>query len=173
MWCKLKDDPCAYQRSLTESTSQLNYVLDPSKYYNCNPCRIESNIVAGNDVSIYKGNMVDLESELRGQTRKASKCPDLQFKQGTFIQDVDKGNCPDTCLNKRAGLSCDGTICKKRFVHLPECRIIDTRPKIANTGIHLDFPKCPNMPLQPNYKRKTNIAKPTLYWQGQQGIDLK
>ena len=34
----------------------------------------------GNGVSLYSGNLVDLESDLRGQTRIASDCPSTMFK---------------------------------------------------------------------------------------------
>jgi len=58
-------DPCAYDKRLDESTSVLSWQLDPSRYYNCNQCRIEFGLVGGNNVSLHKGNLVDLESELR------------------------------------------------------------------------------------------------------------
>ena len=68
-------DTCAYTKSMQESTSPLNYTLYPGKYENCAKCRIEFGTVGGNGVSLFSGNLVDLESDLRGQTRPASLCP--------------------------------------------------------------------------------------------------
>ena len=44
------------------------------KFENCAKCRIEFGTVGGNGVSLYTGNLVDLESDLRGQTRVTSMC---------------------------------------------------------------------------------------------------
>ena len=72
---RLSYDSCAYQKSLQESMSPLDYMLYTGKYDNCAKCRIEFGVVGGNNVSLFSGNLVDLESELRGQTRQASLCP--------------------------------------------------------------------------------------------------
>jgi hypothetical protein len=79
-FCQLKYDTCAYKQYLAESIGTLAYVLDDSRYNHRNPSRIEHGIVGGNDVSIIKGNLVDLESDLKGQTRLASKCPSLYYQ---------------------------------------------------------------------------------------------
>ena len=134
MFTRLKDDTCAYQKQLTESTSTLSHLLDPSKYYNCHPCRINEGIVGGNTVSLYTGNLVDLESDLRGQTRYASKCPSLMFAPGTNVQGKSYGNCPDNCSSKNKGIPCIND-CKKNLVHLPECTLIPQKPRINNTVI--------------------------------------
>ena len=68
-------DTCAYTKSIQESTSPLNYTIYPGKYENCAKCRIEFGTVGGNGVSLFSGNLVDLESDLRGQTRPVSLCP--------------------------------------------------------------------------------------------------
>ena len=59
-------DTCAYKAEITQSSNTLNYVLDPMKYENCKKCRMELGIVGGNEVSQIKGNLVDLENDLRG-----------------------------------------------------------------------------------------------------------
>ena len=71
---RLSYDACAYKDSLRQSTDPLNYMLYTGKYDNSAKCRIEFGVVGGNGVSLFTGNLVDLESDLRGQTRLASNC---------------------------------------------------------------------------------------------------
>jgi hypothetical protein len=72
---RLSYDACAYEKTLQQSTGPLDYMLYTGKFENCAKCRIEFGVVGGNDVSLFSGNLVDLESDLRGQNRKASLCP--------------------------------------------------------------------------------------------------
>ena len=76
---RLMYDTCAYKKRLDESVGPLNYTLYPGKYENCSKCRIELGSVGGNNVSLFSGNLVDLESDLRGQTRKASLAPSKKY----------------------------------------------------------------------------------------------
>ena len=77
---RLSYDSCAYQKSLQQSTSPLDYMLYNGKYENSAKCRIEFGVVGGNGVSLFSGNLVDLESDLRGQTRIASNCPSTMYQ---------------------------------------------------------------------------------------------
>jgi hypothetical protein len=169
MFTRLKDDPCAYKDSITQSTSVLNYIIDLNKYSNCNPCRIKQGIVGGNNVSLYQGNMVDLESDMLGLTRKKSKCPSMLYKRGTVIQNKDKDNCSNNCPYKDNGIPCPG-YCKKNIMHLPECNMFEYRPRINNTGLKVDARTCP--PISPVLPVKA-APKPKIekYWQGQMGIN--
>ena len=74
---RLRNDTCAY-KATSESTGPLNYAMYTGKYENCARCRVEFGIVGGNNVSLFSGNLVDLESDLRGQTRPASLCPSMK-----------------------------------------------------------------------------------------------
>ena len=80
---RLSYDACAYQTNLQQSTSPLDYMLYTGKYENCAKCRIEFGVVGGNGVSLFSGNLVDLESDLRGQTRIASSCPSTMYNPNT------------------------------------------------------------------------------------------
>ena len=82
-------DTCAYKAALERSTYPLSYALYPGKYENCAKCRIELGQLGGNGVSIYSGNMVDLESNLRGQNRPASLCNKYQA-QPINLNQVDR-----------------------------------------------------------------------------------
>lgn len=72
-------DSCTYQNKMKTSTGPYDYAMMDSKYEHSAKCRIENGIVGGNQVSLYAGNLVDLESDLRGQTRLASKCPTKKY----------------------------------------------------------------------------------------------
>ena len=62
-----------------QSTEISDYMLDPSRYYNENQCRVEFGLVGGNNVSQVQSNLVDLENDLYGLTRTASKCPEYKY----------------------------------------------------------------------------------------------
>lgn len=51
----------------------MSYYTFPDKYNNRNASMING-LLGGNNVSLYNGSMVDLESELKGQTRSLSRC---------------------------------------------------------------------------------------------------
>ena len=76
---RLSYDECAYKKNLQQSTSPLEYTMYTGKFENSAKCRIEFGVVGGNGVSLYSGNLVDLESDLRGQTRIASDCPSKMY----------------------------------------------------------------------------------------------
>jgi hypothetical protein len=76
-------DTCNYNADLKQSTTPLSYMLDPIRYENCQKCRPELGIVGGTSVSHISGNLVDLENDLRGQTRPATRCPAYQYMPPT------------------------------------------------------------------------------------------
>ena len=65
-------DSSTYNRSVKQNNNIEQYQMYVGKFDNGQKCRIDFGILAGNDVSTYTGNMVDLESDLRGQTRICS-----------------------------------------------------------------------------------------------------
>ena len=76
----LNADTETYMRRLGESVSTLDYILSPYRYEHKNKCRHELGLVGGTAVSHIDANMVDLESDLRGQTRLLTKCGNNQWK---------------------------------------------------------------------------------------------
>ena len=108
-------DNFEYGKRLNESRSKLDFLLDPIKYENCNKCRIEFGIVGGTDVSQVKGNLVDLENDLYGLSRSASKCPSKKFLP----------KCPEDDIEYFVR-DCDGKrVIDTELVHLPECQMVD------------------------------------------------
>ena len=69
-----KYDECAYKQNLQGNVSTLSYILSPLTYEHKDKCRHQLGFVGGTAVSHIKGNAIDLDSELRGQTRYISKC---------------------------------------------------------------------------------------------------
>ena len=109
---RLMYDTCAYKKALSESVAPINYMLYPGKYENCSKCRIELGVVGGNNVSLISGNLVDLESDLRGQTRQASLCPSNKYQP----------KC-NGCKNSNDGIPCSGAKCQEKLIHQPACQM--------------------------------------------------
>jgi hypothetical protein len=75
-----------------QSADAYSYVLIPEKWENPNKCRNALGMVGGSEVSHVKGNLVDLESDLRGITRPQSKCNAKQYVPSCPL---GGGDCPD------------------------------------------------------------------------------
>jgi hypothetical protein len=121
----LRDDTCNYKRRLNESMNILGYVLSPYRYENANKCRHELGLVGGSAVSHVKGNLVDLESDLRGQTRFNSKCWSHEYlppKEGEMLKN-DKTPPIDITMK-----------------HLPACQMIAYK-EVPLPGLG-DYRKC-------------------------------
>jgi len=109
----LSYDICTYVKNLKENVSILGYVLSPYRYEHENKCRHELGLVGGSAVSHVRGNLVDLESELRGQTRYMTKCAASQAKP---LQ-----NGVPIVNDKTAPIDI-------RMTHLPACQMISYKP---------------------------------------------
>ena len=123
---RLRYDQCAYKSELDQSVGPLEYILNPMKYENCQKCRHEFGLVGGTNVSHIKGNLVDLENDLRGQTRSNTKCPAKKYAptEGSVLT-VPSNRCNSS---RQIDLT---------PVHLPPCQM-------------LRFPPVP-LPGAPNY----------------------
>ena len=119
-------DNCEYKTKLNESTNPLNYMLNPIRYENCNKCRMELGVVGGTAVSHIQGNLVDLETDLMGITRKASLCPSQKFSSNCATSN-------NTDCNQNS-ITIKGDTCgKDRTIdtsplHLPSCNMIRYKP---------------------------------------------
>jgi len=119
----LNVDTCTYSKNLKESVSILGYVLSPFRYEHVDKCRHGLGLVGGTAVSHIKGNLVDLESDLRGQTRYLTRCTNNMHHQ------VPPGG--KIYNNKTAPI--DTTL-----LHLPRCQMISYKsvplPEQMNTS---------------------------------------
>jgi hypothetical protein len=59
------------------------YTQIPQKFYHPNASRHALGLVGGNEVSIVTGNLVDVESDLRGTTRDLSNVPSRKYQPMT------------------------------------------------------------------------------------------
>ena len=124
---RLMYDTCAYKKRLDESVGPLNYVLYPGKYENCSKCRIELGVTGGNNVSLFSGNLVDLESDLRGQTREASLCPSKKYQPRCK-------SCPDN----HSGIPCGSLKCQEKMNNLPGCQMFKYPPTVKTPPTKID-----------------------------------
>jgi hypothetical protein len=112
---RLTYDKCAYKQDLLQSVAPVDYQLDPIKYENCKKCRMELGIVSGTAISHISGNLVDLESDLRGQTRTISRCPQYDYAPSK-----------DNMIRMQHYIKCDQTPdIDTTMKHLPSCQMID------------------------------------------------
>ena len=120
-------DTCSYEHELTESVGPLAYQLDPSRYEHCNKCRFELGLLGGNNVSHIKGNLVDLETELRGQTRLQSKCPGMKYQMPCPKTD-DLNNCKYNKVYIRGHGGNKPRVVDTTPLHLPSCQMFRYKP---------------------------------------------
>jgi hypothetical protein len=111
---RLSYDACAYNQTLSQSVSPLEYVLDPIKYENCQKCRMELGIVGGTAISHISGNLVDLENDLRNQNRPNTHCADYKYAPPT-------GN---TIQGKEYIKPVEHPVVDTRMKHLLPCQMI-------------------------------------------------
>lgn len=70
---RLRYDPCAYNKDLSESVGPYAYSMFDGKYENCSRC------VYDHYTRPFDGDVVDVESELHNITRPASSCPSRKY----------------------------------------------------------------------------------------------
>lgn len=132
-------DQCEYDVRVAESTGTLAYMLDPLAHENVKKCRIELGIVGGNNVSLTKGNIIDVESDLKGVTRKASLCPSRKYRTKCATSDCLSCQPEDIVID---GPGCDlPREVDTELVHLPSCNMFRYKPTPLPKA--LDFPDCP------------------------------
>lgn len=112
---RLKYDKCAHVEQIRMSQTPLTYIMDPMRFENENQCRHEFGLVGGSGVSHIKGNMVDLESDLRGITRPASECSSMQYKKP----------CGNVIYPKNYMKFADVPNIDTTPLHLPGCQMIN------------------------------------------------
>lgn len=102
-------DKGTYQKAVQESTDPSQYMLYTGKYVNNNQCMIRRGVVGGNNVSVWAGNMVDLESDLYNITRPASLCPSMKYQPKCRIANPQNTGLPSGTYD------CQGNLVNKRM----------------------------------------------------------
>jgi hypothetical protein len=72
-------EPLAAPRNVADTIAG-GYTQIPQKYFHTNASRNALGLVGGNEVSMVTGNLVDLESDLRGTTRDLTNAPDRKYQ---------------------------------------------------------------------------------------------
>jgi len=72
---RLSYDKCAYEKQVAQSTGPIGYQMYQGKYENCNKCVADDK----NNWRPFDNDIVDRESELRGLSRRATKCAQYQY----------------------------------------------------------------------------------------------
>ena len=123
---RLMYDTCEYQTRLQESAGTLEYTLNSMRNENCNKCSMELGTVGGANVSHIKGNLVDLETDLMGITRKASLCPMKKFSSNCATGNM--ANCsPESIVI--TGENCgQQRVIDTTPVHLRSCNMVRYKP---------------------------------------------
>ena len=132
-------DTCAYETDMTETANQITYTLDPSKHYQETPTRMELGIVGGNNVSLVKGNLVDMETDLRGLTRYNTRC---QLQKNNWIPKND-----GKIVIPKDGVK-NGLVIDTNKLHLPPCQMIRYEP--------VPLPPGQNLPCMPPRQKMQN-----------------
>ena len=119
-------DTCAYKHDLVQSVGPLEYMLNPIKFENANKCRMELGLLGGTAVSHVKGNLVDLETDLRGQTRRTTKCPSKLYQNPCPTGDIN--NCKPEAIHIPGDASQTERTINTQMLHLPSCQMIRYKP---------------------------------------------
>jgi hypothetical protein len=119
-------DTCAYKHDLVQSVGPLEYMLNPIKFENTNKCRMELGLLGGTAVSHVKGNLVDLETDLRGQTRRTTKCPTKLYQNPCPQGDIN--NCNPAPIHIPGDASQTERTIDTKMLHLPSCQMIRYKP---------------------------------------------
>ena len=119
-------DTCEYQTRLNENVGTLEYTLNPMKHENCNKCRMELGTVGGANVSHIKGNLVDLETDLFGITRKASLCPVKKFSSTCATGNM--AHCSPKNITITGENCGDKRVIDTTPVHLRSCNMVRYKP---------------------------------------------
>lgn len=114
---RTKYDDCAQRQYAETSTAPLNYSLDINRYDNCKKCRMELGLVGGTTVSIIEGNLVDLDSDLRGVTRPTTRCASKKYQNSC----AGDNSCQRNQIPLGAGPS--AKMLDTRMKHLPPCQM--------------------------------------------------
>jgi len=115
-------DNCALQQDTKQSTDQLELLLDPTKYIHCNNICQPKN-TRYTEFPADGAALVDVESDLTGRTKLASRCDSEQYP---FCG-------PSGCLlpnDSRVPVNVDPEVCS--WAHNGERGVITTNMRMPN-----------------------------------------
>lgn len=112
-FANLKYDKCALEKKESENKRHFEWTTDVNYGQSKNKCFVGLSPFSHNPNNSIAHNLVDIESDLFGQTRPLSKCPSVHYNPMV--------NC-DKCCNCNVGIPCGCSHCKKnKMTTLKEC----------------------------------------------------
>jgi hypothetical protein len=127
-------DQCSEPLQTSQNNSIYNRQMDTSKYYSCSQARVPFGLFGGNQVSITTGNMVNLETTLRGQGQgtRLTNCPNEQVQP----------NCMG-CDQPGSGIPCASSCpLPERKTHLSDVMFAQYPKRPTSNGITNEYPTC-------------------------------
>ncbi len=114
------DDKCQIQYKVANSAGLLIHTMDPYRYEHCNECRNQFGLITKNNVSKPAGNLIDIESDLLGQTRPMG-CDYMYQHPCPTVDDLNK--CAPTQINIVGHGGNKPRVVDLTPTHLPECNL--------------------------------------------------
>ena len=122
-----------------------SYKLIPQKYFHPDTGRNALGLVGGAEVSMITGNLVDLESELRGVTRDLSRAPAKKYQPTCALGTAGAEPAPANALSPRVGGTCAPWPKQLAFIERGTNRAItiNTAPRHLPTIQMFSYPGVP------------------------------
>lgn len=133
-WTRVHTDTCNYKQSLAENVNYLTHTFDPIKFERCDKCRPELGIVGGTAVGVPRGNMVDIENNLFGIDRPATRCPAYKYLPTSDNYVQGREYIKPVCHPK-----VDTTM-----KQLPSCQLFDLPPPVPREP-PMNLSRCPRL----------------------------
>ena len=124
---RLLYDSCATVQNNNENVGVIDYLLDQHKMENPQKCRHQLGLVGGANVSHIRGNLVDLETDLFGISRKSSNCPCKKYLNKCAVSE-NLNSCQQKQIEIKPNCSTVGRIIDTTPAHLPNCQTIRYKP---------------------------------------------
>jgi hypothetical protein len=123
-FANLNYDKCALDKKDQENTSHFNWTVDKNYGESNTACFVSASPFSHFPLRFSPSNVIQIESDLRGQNFKLSKCPELKYNPSANCTECEKCNeglpcgCPHCIKRKQEFLKdCDGE--KNNFL-IPE-----------------------------------------------------
>lgn len=92
-------DECELKKQFAESTAPFNWATDNNVIESKESCFEATAPFMHNPFKSIPSNVIDIESELKGQTRNLSRCPEQKFDPAKFKPiNIDLKECKDKTL---------------------------------------------------------------------------
>jgi len=127
---KLIYDKCETNLRLSYNKNMLDWIIYDKKYENDKRCHHKLGLVGGVEVGEVQRNLVDLESELRGQNHVIYRCPEKKHQ-------LENNGISKPYVNVEQKFCKGAKEVKTKFSSLKDCQMVDFR----NVGMD----GCPNV----------------------------